>query len=274
MNRTRPNGYDALYEAFDSPLMQQLRHEAYGEDIGQHSWVTADELRSDIERLALTTSSRLLDVGCGPCGPLVFAVRSTGCTGTGIDVSRSALVSGSARARASCVQERIRLLERDLNLTLPFDDRSFDAVTSLDVVLHLLDRKALLNEVARVLAPGGKFLFTDAGVISGKISEEENRCRSTYGYTQFVPPGFNEEILQAAGFRLIDQEDRTSSVLLNARGRLRAMGAHQLALEDLGGKEAFARQQRFLEAVVALSERRALSRVMYFAEMVNDPGHP
>ena len=44
--------YEPLYAAFDSPLMQQLRREAYGEDIGQHSWVTADELRADIARLA------------------------------------------------------------------------------------------------------------------------------------------------------------------------------------------------------------------------------
>jgi hypothetical protein len=86
-------GYDPLYAAFDSPLMRQLRQEAYREDIGQHSWVTADEFRSDIGRLSLTTSSRLLDVGCGPGGPLVFAVKSTACMGTGLDVSSSAIGS-------------------------------------------------------------------------------------------------------------------------------------------------------------------------------------
>lgn len=258
--------YDSLYAAFDSPLMQELRREAYGEDIGQHSWVTADELRSDIERLSLTPSSRLLDVGCGPCGPLVFAVRSTGCTGTGVDVSPSALVSGGARASASGVQDRVTLLEADLNLPLPFHNRSFDAVMSLDVVLHVSDRKALLDGIARVLTPTGKLLFTDAGVISGPISNEEISSRSTNGYTQFVPPGFNEAVLQAAGFRLIGQEDRTGSVLRNASGRLRARRAHRPAVEDLEGSEAFARQQRYLETVVELSERGALARVMYFAE--------
>ncbi len=258
--------YDALYAGFDSPLMQQLRREAYGEDIGQHSWVTADELRWDIERLALSASSRLLDVGCGPCGPLVFAVRSTGCTGTGIDVSASALVSGSARASAAGVQDRVTLLEADLNLPLPLDHRSFDAVMSLDVVLHLGDRKALLDEIARVLTPAGKLLFTDAGVIGGPISNEETARRSANGYTRFVPPGFNEALLQAAGFKLIAEEDRTASVLLHAGGRLRAMRAHQPAVEDLEGSEYFARQQRYLETVMELSERGALTRVMYFAE--------
>jgi hypothetical protein len=46
--------YDAVYKAFDSPPMQRVRLEAYGKDIGQHSWVTAEELEEDIPRLKLT----------------------------------------------------------------------------------------------------------------------------------------------------------------------------------------------------------------------------
>ena len=84
---------------------------------------------------------------------------------------------------------------------------------------------------------------------------------------QFLPPGVNEELLAAAGFRLIDQEDRTGSVVFNASGRLRAMLAHRAEVEAADGKAVFARQQRYLETVVALSERRALSRIMYFAEL-------
>ena len=40
---TRARGYDSFYKRFESPLMQQLRQEAYGQDIGQHSWVSAEE---------------------------------------------------------------------------------------------------------------------------------------------------------------------------------------------------------------------------------------
>jgi cyclopropane fatty-acyl-phospholipid synthase-like methyltransferase len=178
-----------LYAAFDSPLMKQLRQEAYGEDIGQHSWVTADEFRSDLDRLSLTTSSRLLDVGCGPCGPLVFAVKSTGCMGTGLDVSAPAIGSGRARASAAGVQDRVALLEADLNLLIPFDGSSFDAAISLDVVIHLPNRKALFHEMARLLVPTGRLLLIDEGVITGSISNEEIERRSVNGYMQFVPPG-------------------------------------------------------------------------------------
>ena len=79
--------YDALYGEFDSPLMRRFRCEAYGEDIGQHSWVSAAELRADIRRLGLTSSQCCLDLGCGPCGPLTFILRSTGCRATGLDIS-------------------------------------------------------------------------------------------------------------------------------------------------------------------------------------------
>ena len=121
--------------------------------------------------------------------------------------------------------------------------------------------------MARLLVPTGRLLLTDAGVITGPISNEEIERRSVNGYMQFVPPGVNEELLEAAGFRLIDQDDRTGSVVFNASGRLRAMLAHRAAVEAADGKEAFARQQRYGETVVALSERRALSRIMYFAKL-------
>lgn len=259
--------YDPLYDTFDSPLMQQLRREAYGEDIGQHSWATADELRSDIKLLSLTASSRLLDIGCGPCGPLVFAVCSTGCTGAGLDVSKSALASGNARAHAAGAQERIRLFETDLNQTLRFDNRSFDAVISVDVILHIRERRKLFNEVARVLAPAGKFLFTDAGIIQGPISNEEIVRRSAHGYTQFVLRGVNEDLLNAAGFMLIAQEDRTTSVEIIAQRRLRAMRDHQNAVEELVGEEAFRQRQDYLEMMIELYARGALGRAMYFAEL-------
>ena len=68
--------------------------------------------------------------------------------------------------------------------------------------------------------------------------------RSVNGYKQFVHPGVNEKLLEAAGFRLIDQEDRIASVVFNASGRLRAMLAHRADVEAADGKKAFARQQR------------------------------
>jgi SAM-dependent methyltransferase len=261
-------GYDDFYKDFDSPLMSRLRLEAYGKDIGQHSWVTAQELEEDVPRLALSRASRLLDLGCGPGGPLAFIAGQVGCPASGADLSREALAAGRKHAASLGLDRLVTLHQTDLNEPLPFASGSFDAVMSLDVILHLRDRLGVFREVARVLVSGGRFLFTDAGVIASFISNEEVRLRAVYGYTQFVPPGFNEHLLELAGFQLIEHHDRTASLLKNATGRLAARRAHRAELEPIESSTHFERHQRYLETVIALSRRGALSRMMYLANRV------
>jgi SAM-dependent methyltransferase len=260
------DAYEDLYREFDSPLIRQLRREAYGEDIGQHSWVRADELRADIQRLNLSRTSRLLDLGCGPCGPLTFILAATGCRGTGVELSPSALRVGRKRAASLGVDSLLTILVADLNDPLPFEPRSFEAVMSLDAVLHLRDRLTLFNGIANLLCPGGRFLFTDAGVVTGCFSNDEMHKRSAHGYTQFTAAGWNERLLESAGFRLLETEDRTGSVLKNASGRLAAMHAHRTELERVSGSAAFESQAAYLEVAVELARRRAVSRMMYLAE--------
>lgn len=247
--------------------MRRLRHDAYGEDIGQHSWITANELRGDIERLKLSRTSRLIDLGCGACGPLTFVLAAVGCSGTGVELSSSALGAGRARAASLGVDALLSVQAADLNEPLPFGRGSFDAAMSIDVVLHVRDRARLFHDVATLLAPGGRFLLTDAGVVTGAVSNDEVRLRSGNGYTQFVPPGWNEALLRAAGFRLLEIEDRTRSVTENALGRLTAMQSHRVKLCELWGAADFEQQRQHLQTVVDLSRRGALSRFMYLSEV-------
>jgi len=261
------DGYNSFYREFDSDLMRQIRREAYGEDIGQHSWVSAEEMRADIRRLGLTSTSRFLDLGAGPCGPLTFVLATVGCSGTGAELSPQALRAGEARAMALGVERFLTVREIDLNERLPFEAGSFDAAMSLDVVLHLRDRARFFEEVARVLSPRGRFLFTDAGVVTGSISNDEVRKRSVHGLTHLVPPGWNETLLVSAGFRLIETEDRTASAAMNGGGRLAAVMAHRASLEQVMGADEVRSQLEYLEIVVDVARRRALSRMMYVAEL-------
>lgn len=262
------DGYESFYRAFDSPLMRQMRTEAYGEDIGQHSWVTADELREDITSLALSSSSRFIDLGCGPGGPLTFVLATVGCRGTGVDASASALRVAQDRAAALGVESLLAVRHADLDMPLPFETASFDAATALDVVLHLRDRAAFYREVARILRPGGRFLCTDAGVVMGAMSGDEFRRRSPYGYTTFVPTGLNESLLGAAGFTVLATANRTASALGNATGRIRAIESHRSELEATSTRAAVAATEDYLSSVVELASRKALGRVMYLAEVV------
>ena len=259
--------YEAFYREFDSPLMRQLRREAYGEDIGQYSWVGADELRRDAQRLGLTPTSRLLDLGSGPCGPLTFLLATVGCAGVGLELSPAAIQVGYTRATALGVQERFSAYAADLNAPLPCGVGAFDAVLGVDVVLHLRDRQALFREVTRVLRSGGRFLFTDAGILTGAVSNDEIHRRSMHGYTQFVPVGWNERLLAAVGLGVLETEDRTASVFRTATGRLAAFRNHRVEFERLSGVAFFQRQEEYLTTVAELAQRGAVSRIMYLTEV-------
>jgi SAM-dependent methyltransferase len=183
-----------------------------------------------------------------------------------VELSPSALRVGRERAASLGIEALLSVQEADLNEPLPFEPGSFDAAMSLDVILHLRNRLQLFHEVAKLLQPGGRFLLSDAGVVTGSVSNEEIRKRSVNGYTQFVAAGWNEGLLEAAGFRLLETENRTMSVLTNASGRLAAMRAHRAELEEVSSAADCEIQRDYLETVVELSRRGAVSRVMYLAE--------
>jgi SAM-dependent methyltransferase len=257
--------YGDLYRLFDEPAMRNLRAEAYGREIGQHSWVTAEELDRDVSLLGIVAASNVLDLGCGPGGPLTFVVDRVGCRGLGLDVSPEAVRSAIGRAEAGGVAARAAFQVADLDAPLQLSDGTFDTALALDVVIHLRDRRALFGEVHRVLAGDGRFLFTDAGVIEGSLSSDEVRRRSPHGATHLVPYGLNERLLEEAGFRLLELEDCTGAMLATAHGRLGARRSHRAELEPLEGPDAFAQQLRYLETVIDLGVRGSLRRYSYLA---------
>jgi SAM-dependent methyltransferase len=185
----------------------------------------------------------------------------------GLELSPSAIQLGRSLAVALGIEARFSAHVADLNDPLPPDLGQFDGVVAIDVVLHLRDRLALFREITKVLGPGGRFLFTDAGIVTGALTNEDVRRRSIHGYTQFVPAGWNERLLQLAGFRLLETEDRTESVMRNARGRLRALHNHREDVERLSGVASFAQQAEYTNIVADLAERGSLSRFMYLAEI-------
>lgn len=56
--------YDANYGGFQTDLYAQIRREAFGEDIGQNSWLTTQEQDMFLGWLGLCPGKTLLDVAC------------------------------------------------------------------------------------------------------------------------------------------------------------------------------------------------------------------
>src|SRR5919197_4326210 len=95
--------YASAYAGLDA--RERVRRETYGEDLGQSSWMTVDELDRFGEWLELHAGSRLLDVGCGSGGPVLRLAETTRASVVGVDVLDEGITAATARAQARGLTE-------------------------------------------------------------------------------------------------------------------------------------------------------------------------
>ncbi|MBO0802236.1 MAG: class I SAM-dependent methyltransferase [Nocardiopsaceae bacterium] len=123
-----------------------------------------------LEQLGLDGGEQVLDLGCGRGAVLLAAARRLpDGMAHGIDLWRSGDQSGNHEevtrhnAQAEGVGDRVRLHTADMR-DLPFSDGSIDVVVS-SLAIHNLrsdaERDAALDEVIRVLRPGGSLMIAD-----------------------------------------------------------------------------------------------------------------
>ena len=265
-SRSTAGHYDANYANFESDLYAEIRREAFGEDLGQNSWLTADELLRFLPHLALSPAKHLLDVACGAGGPALKIAETAGCSIVGIDVHDKAIAAAQSMAARSPFGSRSEFRIVNASEKLPFADGSFDAIICIDAINHLPDRPAVILDWVRVLKPGGRLLFTDPITITGPISKEELATRSSLGFFLFVPGNYNRKVLADCGLRLILCDDVTENTFQTAQKRRLARASREEALRKIEGGASFEQQQRFLEVAARLAQERRLSRFLYVAE--------
>ena len=132
-------------------------------------WQIWEELLADAP-----TPARALDVGCGRGAvSIMIARRFPDAVVDGIDLWRSIDQSGNspeaaeANARANQVADRVGFSTADMT-AVPFDTSTFDLVTaslSIHNVRSAAGRRAALEEIWRVLTPGGRLIIVDLGKV-------------------------------------------------------------------------------------------------------------
>jgi ubiquinone/menaquinone biosynthesis C-methylase UbiE len=109
--------------------------------------------RRDYLLARVAPGERVLDVGCGE-GAFAAALDDHGAAVVAVDVAAEPLRRAAARFPGL-----------DLRLVpvagpLPFDDESFDVAWAGEVLEHVVDVVGLLDELHRVLRPGGRLLVS------------------------------------------------------------------------------------------------------------------
>lgn len=258
--------YDRTYELARDELYALIRREAFGEEIGQFSWLTADEYRRFFAWVGIDESSSVVEIASGSGGPALFMAQETGCRATGADIHQAGVDAANARAHELGLSARVRFVCADARERLPFEDETFDALTCIDSFNHMYERDGVLAEWHRVLAPGARLLFTDPITVTGPLRREEMITRSgSMGEFVFTPPGVVEKLLDEAGFVEVRVEDCTQNMDEVAARWHAVRERYRAELDEHEGPDANASFQHFLRVVSTLAHERRLSRPAYVA---------
>jgi len=129
-----------------------------GESISEASRRTVSRMAALLDNLG--KGCRVLDIGSGFGGAARRLARVHGCRVTALNLSEVENRRHRELNEAQDLDHLIEVLDGNFE-KLPFPDETFDVVWSQDAILHSGNRKQVVNEVVRVLKPGGEFIFTD-----------------------------------------------------------------------------------------------------------------
>jgi SAM-dependent methyltransferase len=191
----------------------------------------AGEVRALAHQARIGPGVSVLDLCCGVAGPGRMITAESGCRYLGVDHSASALAAAQELAgNLPCRFEQAHLP--------PLPGGRFEVVLLLETMLAFPDKEALASEVARVLAPGGRFAFT---VEEGRPLTGQERARMP-GADTVWPIELAEltGVLHRAGLTVTWRQEYSSSHHATATALHRCYRADSAQIADQIGTQATA----------------------------------
>jgi 2-polyprenyl-6-hydroxyphenyl methylase / 3-demethylubiquinone-9 3-methyltransferase len=162
------------------------------------------------QRAIATSGLRALDVGCGG-GFLAEKFAGLGCQVTGIDPSPVSIrvARTHAAARGLHIDYQVGCGEH-----LPAANSSFDLVFCCDVLEHVSDVDQVISETARVLRPGGLYLFdtinrtAQSKLVAIKLMQQWPLTRvvdaAIHDWDMFIKPAELAGLLERHGLKIAE----------------------------------------------------------------------
>ena len=217
---------------------------------GSSTQTESQERKLDLlaELMQLRPGMRILDVGCGWGGPLVYLSNKYGVQGVGLTLS--SLQKGAADERIAAHRADVTIVESHWK---DYDgDQLFDVVYTDEVIVHFHDLGDFFKKVYGLLQPGGAMLNKELHLVHARHSEMTRAMSfinevfgSTGNYrtlaeelTLVGEAGFDVEAIRQMPLR--EYQQTVDSWLAN-------MKAQRARLEEVVGRETFRRFQTYLQ---------------------------
>jgi len=208
----------------------------------------------------LKPGQRILDVGCGWAGPLVYLSTRYGVEGVGLTLSPT---------QKQCADERIA--KHNANVTVMEkhwaeyeDDRSFDAIYTDEVIVHFQDLQGFFEKAHKLLKPGGMFVNKELHFSSSQyktLGRGDVFVNEIYGFTgNYRTLGEELTLLDNAGFELLGAYPMDKQhYRVQAEHWQANMAEHRDELKMLVGEEYYRQFRIYLKLVGKIFSGRQMT---------------
>ncbi|HET7313351.1 SAM-dependent methyltransferase [Salinisphaera sp.] len=186
-----------LYESDQEPVL----------DASRRTVVRMAELVAD----KLGPEAKVLDIGGGYGGSARYIAEHYGAAVVSLNLSEVQNERGRRQTAERGLADKVTIVDGDFE-NIPFDANSFDVVWSQDAILHSGHRTRVLDEVARVLKPGGVLVFTDPMAADGVPADVLQPVLDRIQLETMGSPGFYREQLTRRGLTERTFEDHSAQV--------------------------------------------------------------
>ncbi|HEY2047129.1 MAG TPA: hypothetical protein VGG93_11165 [Candidatus Udaeobacter sp.] len=112
--------FDSAYSHFTKQVLETIRKETFGQDIGQNSWTTIEEYDRFISWLDLRPEHHVLEIASGSGGPAWYLANSVSCRVTGIDANESGVATATLSVPNSKQADRVTFEVADRQFPIAF----------------------------------------------------------------------------------------------------------------------------------------------------------
>lgn len=208
----------------------------------------------------LQPGQRILDVGCGWGGPLVYLSTKYGVEGVGLTLSPTQKRSAEERI----AQYRANVQIHECHWAEFQDDRPFDAIYTDEVIVHFQDLLGFFNKAASLLKPDGMFVNKELHFSSSRyktLGRGDVFLNEIYGLTGNYRTLAEElTLLDAAGFELQGAYPMDKQHYRFQAERWQAnMYEHRERLIELTGQEYYRRFRTYLKLVGKIFSGRQMT---------------
>lgn len=114
-----------------------------------------------VEKLPeLTADTKVIDIGAGYGGSARYMAKKFGCQVECLNISEKENDKNIQKNKEQGLDHLLNVYQGNFE-EIPYDNETFDVVWCQDSILHSGNKKAVFEEVARILKKGGHFIFTD-----------------------------------------------------------------------------------------------------------------